>query len=149
MLQTQDAVQEPVWLFVEVDDVRWEGATAITCLRIRLGAAGTAMHAQRTINGWMHLVFLVFNLHELESETYFGMSRLGTSTIVFHYAAIRGGCSAYLPYVSYVAAQRSGQRRLRYFVYNMLNRAYRHPCPREEIWVTNHNLISLTATWAA
>jgi hypothetical protein len=47
----------------------------------------------------------------------------------FHYAAIRGGCSDYLPKVSYVAAERSGQRHLGHFVYNMLNRAYQQPCP--------------------
>jgi hypothetical protein len=38
--------------------------------RIRLGAAGTAMHAQRIINGWMHLVFFGYSIFMSWSQSH-------------------------------------------------------------------------------
>jgi hypothetical protein len=68
MLRAQDVVQELVWLFVEVDDVRWEGATATTCLR----ASALVQQAQRCMrressmdeSSWL---FWILNLHESHS----------------------------------------------------------------------------------
>jgi hypothetical protein len=70
MLRAQDVVQEPVWLFVEVDDVRWEGATATTFLRAfaSVRQAQRCMRRESSMDGctWF---FWILNLHELESES--------------------------------------------------------------------------------